>query len=60
MIYTPVMTYDSFVQCCIVLGMRILEYCKLYSFVHVDHIHYMLSDMYNYLTLELICAIDDK
>ena len=48
------------VWCGIVLGMKILEYCKLYSFVDVNHIYYMSSNMYNYLTLELICAVDDN
>ena len=48
------------VQCSIVLGMKIREYCKLDAFVDVNHIYYMSSNMYDYLTLELICAIDDK
>ena len=48
------------VQCSIVLGMKILKYCKLYSFVHVNHIYDMSCSMYNYWTLKLICAIDDK
>ena len=45
------------VQCSIVLGMKILEYCKLYSFVDVNCIYDLSS---NYLTLELIWAIDDN
>ena len=48
------------VQCSIVLGMKIVEYCKVYSFVDVNHISYMSYNMYNYVTLELICSIDDN
>ena len=47
-------------HCSIVLGMKILKHCKVYSFVDVNNIYYMSSDMYNYLTLEFICAIDDN
>ena len=60
MIYTLVTTYDSYIVYSIVFGMKIVEYCKLYSFVDVNHIYYMSSNMYNNLTLELICAIDDN
>ena len=31
--------------------MKILEYCKIYSFVDVNHIYDMSSNMYNYVTL---------
>ena len=34
-----------------VLGMKILEYCKGYSFVDVNHIYDMSSNMYNYVRL---------
>ena len=39
------------VQCSIVLGMKILEHYKVYSFVDVNHIYDMSSNMYNYVTL---------
>ena len=32
----------------------------MYSFVDVNNIYYMSSYMYNYLTLEFICEIDDN
>ena len=47
------------VQCSVVLGMNILEYCKVYSFVDVNYIYDMSSNVYNYVTLELIYSIDD-
>ena len=48
------------VQCSIVLGMKIWEHCKVYSFLDVNNMYSMSSYMYNYLTLEYNCAKDDN
>ena len=48
------------VQCSIVLGMKIWEHYKVYSFLDVDNIYSMSSYMYNYLTLKFISAKDDN
>ena len=48
------------VQCSIVLGMKIWEHCKVHSFLDVNNIYTMSSYVYNYLTLEFICAKDDN
>ena len=39
------------VQCSIVLGMKILEYCKVYAFIDVSHIYDISSNMYIYVTV---------
>ena len=48
------------VQCSIVLGIKILEYCKVYSFVDVNHIYDMSFNMYNYVTWRADWSIDDN
>ena len=48
------------VHCSIVLGMKISKHCKIHSFVDVNNIYYISSNMYIYLTQEFICAIDDN
>ena len=47
-------------HCSIVWGMKIWEHCKVYSFLDVNNIYYVSSYMYNYVTLEFICAKDDN
>ena len=48
------------VHCSIVWGMKIWEHCKVYSFLDVNNIYSVSSYMYNYVTLEFICAKDDN
>ena len=48
------------VHCSIVLGMKILEHCKVYSFLDVNNIYAMPSFMHNYETLEFIYQKDDN
>ena len=43
----------------IVWGIKIWEHCKVYSLLDVNNIYSMSFYMYNYVTVEFICAQDD-
>ena len=44
-------SHITVLQCSIDFGIKILEYCKGYACVDVNHIYDMSSNMYNYVRL---------